>query len=452
MNAGWSRALPTLLLASLGAVLLLSLYGHASSLAPAGAKVMRYSSGIYDMDVGRVVADFTTRLAAYRPVVHPLQKLLVAPLGNLVNTRVFEGRDRLGAARVLIAACMTLNALLVGLLAYQLARRSPVAGVVAGLVCGLSFSSLLAASIPESAAVSCLGTVVPLVFLNARIGRPFTWWEGGAWGILGVFCIGFTITQIVHWAIALVVRLGLLRRASGGPDDGGADARLMPKVAVAIAVAAVLTLSGARLQSTLYPGTAPFYSESPLDSERHYLRVQALTETPLQHTSRLLGHFLLYPFLAPLPAYSDYLMRDFGLGYWSLSVEESRPEHWLPAARTLSAAFLLGLLLACAFYGRVGVLFLAPSLSVASQFGLHLFYGREYILYSPNWHGALVAVVFAAAWNGLGRRRTAFLVAVALLGSAMVLNNLDVMRAVYREVDVGLEVELRDAEGKLLKP
>jgi hypothetical protein len=145
-------------------------------------------------------------------------------------------------------------------------------------------------------------------------------------------------------------------------------------------------------------------------------------------------------------------MRDFGLGYWSLSVEESRPEHWLPAARALSAAFLLGLLLACAFYGRVDVLFLAPSLSVASQFGLHFFYGREYILYSPNWHGALVAVVFAAAWNGLGRRRTAFLVAVALLGSAMLLNNLDVMKVVYREVDAGLKVELRDAEGKLLKP
>jgi len=449
MKAAWSRALPASLLALLGVLALLALYGHASSVLPAPAKVMRHSSGIYDMDVGRVVADFTTRLPAYRPVVHPLQKLLVAPLGHFLNTRLFEGRDRLGAAKLLIAACMTLNALLVGLLAYQLARRSLIAGLIAGLVCGLSFSSLLAASIPESAAVSCLGTVVPLVFLNARVGRRFSWWEAGTWGVLGVFCIGFTITQIVHWAIALVVRLGLIRRESPGPDDG---ARRVPKVAVAIAVAVVLTLSGARLQSTLYPGTAAFYGESPLSSERHYLRVEAVTQEPLQHTARLLGHFLLYPFLAPLPAYSDYLMRDFGLGYWSLSVEESRPQHWLPAPRALSVAFLLGLLFACACYRRVGVLFLAPSLSVASQFGLHFFYGREYILYSPNWHGVLVAVIFAAAWNGLGRRRNPFLIAVAVLGAAMLVNNLDVMKAVYREVDAGLAVELRDAEGQLLEP
>jgi hypothetical protein len=445
MNAGWSRALA----ASLGALALFALYGHASWVVPAGAKVMRHSSGIYDMDVGRVVADFTTGLPAYRPVVHPLQKLLVAPLGQFVNTRLFDGRDRLGAAKVLIAAFMTLDVLLVGLLAYQLARRSLIAGLVAGLVCGLSFSSLLAASIPESAAVSCLGTVIPLVFLNARIGRSFTWWEAGAWGVLGVFCIGFTITQIVHWAIALVVRLVLVRRESPGPDH---RMRLVPKVAVAIAVAVVLTLSGARLQSTLYPGTAAFYAKSPLASERHYLRVEAVARAPLQHTARLLGHFLLYPFLAPLPAYSDYLIRDFGLGYWSLSVEESRPEHWLPAPRALSAALLLGLLLACAFRGRVGLLFLAPSLSVASQFALHFFYGREYILYSPNWHGVLVAVVFAAAWNGMGRRRIAFLIAVAVLGAAMLVNNLDVMKAVYREVDAGLAVELRDAEGNLVEP
>ena len=106
MNAGWSRALA----ASLGALALFALYGYASWVVPAGANVMPHSSGIYDMDVGRVVADFTTGLPAYRPVVHPLQKLLVAPLGHFVNTRLFEGRDRLGAAKVLIAASMTLDA------------------------------------------------------------------------------------------------------------------------------------------------------------------------------------------------------------------------------------------------------------------------------------------------------------------------------------------------------
>jgi hypothetical protein len=34
----------------------------------------------------------------------------------------------------------------------------------------------------------------------------------------------------------------------------------------------------------------------------------------------------------------------------------------------------------------------------------------------------------------------------------MLVNNLDVMKAVYREVDAGLAVELRDAEGNLVEP
>ena len=57
--------------------------------------------------------------------------------------------------------------------------------------------------------------------------------------------------------------------------------------------------------------------------------------------------------------------------------------------------------------GRMDRRFAAPILCIASQFALHLFYGREYILYSPNWHGAVTAVLVAAAWNGMPTRRQA---------------------------------------------
>ena len=103
MSAERSRALPGWLAVVLGASLLLSVYGAASFVLPRGVDLMRHSSGIYDMDVPRVVADVTTRLPAYRPAVHPLQKLLLAPLGQYVNTRFFSGTDRLAAAKVLIA-------------------------------------------------------------------------------------------------------------------------------------------------------------------------------------------------------------------------------------------------------------------------------------------------------------------------------------------------------------
>jgi hypothetical protein len=447
MSAEQSRALPRWLAVVLGASLLLSVYGYASFELPRGVNLMRHSSGVYDMDVPRVVADVTTRLPAYRPAVHPLQKLLLAPLGQYVNTRFFGGTDRLAAAKVLIALGVTLNALLVGVLAFRLARRSLAAGVVAGAVCGLSFSSLLAASVPESAALSSLGAVVPLLFLERRMDRSLTWNEAGVWGGIAVFCVAITITQGVYWMIALAVRLFLLRRAGVEPGAGGVALR----VALALAIAVSLIWGGARLQSRLYPGTETFYDSGPLESARGYFRIEELGRTPLGHTARLIRHFALYSFLAPRPAYSDFLMRDFGLDYWSLSIEASDRSHWRPAPRVLAALLLLGFLVACVRYAKMDARFLAPGLCVASQFALHLLYGREYILYSPNWHGVLVAVVVAAAWNGLGARgRVVASAAAAMLCAALLANNLTVMNAVYREFDAGLEAERRDAKGRLL--
>ncbi|MEE8475423.1 MAG: hypothetical protein V3T01_08740 [Myxococcota bacterium] len=445
MSRAKSRALQATLFA-VGALLLLSVYGQASSV-PRGVDLMRHGSGIYDMDVARVVADLTTRLPAYRPSVHPLQKLFVAPVGQWVNTRFFAGRDRLASAKILVAGFVTLNALCVGWLAFALSRRSRIAGVAASAVCGVSFSSILAASIPESAAVSCLGSVVPLILLEARSGRRLGWGEAIAWGLVGVFCFAITITQIVFWVIALAVRCWLLWRSAGGAVDAGP---LAIRLALALGLAASLAWAGTRLQSRLYPGTEPFTAAAPFESARGYFRVAELRDAPLRHTGLLAGHFVLYSFVAPRPAYSDFLMRDFGHDYWSLSIENSDWEHWTPAPRALAALLVMGMLVAGAVRGRVDVHFLAPGLGIASQFALHLVYGREYILYSPNWHGVLVAVFTAAAWNGWGQRRNLFIAVAAVVCTAMLLNNLAVMDAVYREFGAGLEAIRRDATGNLL--
>jgi hypothetical protein len=429
-----------------GALVLLAVYGYASFVLPRGGDLMRQSSGIYDMDVPRVVADLTTRLPAYRPAVHPLQKLLVAPLGAFVNVHVFGGRRRLAAAKVVIALAVTLQALLVGCLARRLARGALAAGVVAGAVCGVSFASLLAASVPESAALASLGAVVPLLFLERRFDRALTWGEAAAWGAIAVFGLAITITQVVFAAIAFGVRLALLRRARVSPGPG----RLAARVALTLAVAIGLTWAGARLESHVYPGTPTFYAAGPLASARGYFRVDELTGSPVGHTMRLIRHFVLYSFLAPRPAFSDFLMRDFGLDYWSLSVEASDRSHWSPPPRALAALLWLGVLVACVRYGKVDLHFLAPALGVASQFGLHLLYGREYILYAPHWHGVLVAMIVAAVWNGLARRGRAVAAAVAAVLCAVLLaNNLLVLDAVYREFAAGLGADRRDASGRL---
>jgi len=204
-----------------------------------------------------------------------------------------------------------------------------------------------------------------------------------------------------------------------------------------------------RLQSELYPQAARADAERPLAVELHFLRTDRLAAAPVSHTGRLIGHFLIFDFVAPFPGYSDFLIRDYALDYWSLSVEEAGLAQWAPAQIALAGAVLLAALAAFAGLRRADARFVAPALCVVSQFALHLAYGREYVLYSPHWHGVLVAVLVAAAWNRFPRRRGVMLAAAAVLSAAMLLNDLVVMRAVYREVEAGLGTRGRGAGGVL---
>jgi hypothetical protein len=113
----------------------------------------------------------------------------------------------------------------------------------------------------------------------------------------------------------------------------------------------------------------------------------------------------------------------------------------------LAGALLLAVLGACTGLRRAGARFVAPAVCVASQLALHVVYGREYVLYSPHWHGVLVALLVAAAWTGFPRRRPAMLMAAVALSATMLANDVVVMRAVYGEVEAGLGVRARDARG-----
>jgi hypothetical protein len=144
------------------------------------------------------------------------------------------------------------------------------------------------------------------------------------------------------------------------------------------------------------------------------------------------------------------LIRDYNADYWSLSVEEAGWAQWAPAQMALAGAVLLAALAACMGLLRADAMLLAPALCVGSQLVLHVVYGREYILYSPHWHGVLVAVLVAAAWNRFPCRRGAMLGAAVALSIAMLVNDVAVTRAVYREVEAGLGMRGRDATGALL--
>ena len=433
--------------AVLGALGLLAVYGYASFALPGDADVLRFSSGIFDMDVSRVVADLATGRPAYRQSVHPLQKLLVAPFGRALNAGLFGGQNPLGAARLLIAVCMTLQTLAAGALAWQLAGRSLSAALAAACICAFSFSTWLAASIPESAAVASLASVLPLLFLGARWGRDFATWEAVGWGLLAVLGVGLTLTQLVHWIIALAVRTTLGRERTEAGAGTGARA-IWPRLVLALALFAALFWGGLRLQSELYPQAARSDADHPLAVELHFLRTERLAAAPVSHAGRLIGHFLVFDFVAPFPGHSDFLIRDYGFDYWSLSVEEAglgAVGSGADRPRRRGAVCRPGCVQpACAEPTRSSsprcsawrassrcTSSTAASTSCTRRTGTRC--------WSRCWsrpRGVAFPAGAVRCWSP-----------PAVLSAAMLANDLAVMRAAYREVEIGLGTRGRDGAG-----
>jgi hypothetical protein len=423
------------------AAALLGLYVFVAFSLPGDADVLPHSSGIYDMDVKRVMVDLTTDKPGYRTSVHPLQKILLAPLGRGL-TRL-QG-DPLTAAKTLALLATWLGALLAGALARALTGGDWTAACAATALAGTSFAFLLAAGIPESATFAGLATIAPLLWWLARRPHPLTLGETLVWGGLASLAFGLTLTQVANVAIAFGVRLWEQRANL-------ATRVLRVRTAAVVGTALVLAAALSEGQARLHPGTPRFWQDAPLASERAFLRTGALCATPLAHTGRLLLHFAVIDFAAPRPALSDFLLRDHGIPTWSLSAEEAGLREWWPAALLLGTLLVAAFALAAVFGRWRDPRLLAPGLCLLFHFALHALYGREYALYAPHWHGLLVAVVVAPLWNA-GRARRALALGCGLLAAALLANNLYVLRTSYAEVDWGLGAERRDLHGERLAP
>lgn len=443
-------------LVGLGLALLGVYVGAGSRLASRG-DLLAHPSGIYDMDVARVTADWTGHAAPLRASVHPLQKILVAPVGQALAAALPRGQRT--AAQLLAAAASALGAVCAGALAFQLSRGAPGAALAAGALAGVSFASLLAGTLPESAVLAGLTSVLPLVLREARRGRALTAGECAAWGALLVAGFGLTVTQVVVVAIAAgfrgmeVVRLA---RSGGAGAGSGAWGSVASRALVTAVGAAAVAVSLGALQARVYPGSPRLLAENPLVGERPFLRTAVARAAPARQAGRLALHFALVDFAAPLPAYSPFLLRDYGIRTWSLSAEEAGLDRWDGPRRVLAAAWLAALaVLAWAGHWRDRRL-AAPAAVLGFHFALHFVYGREYVLYAPHWHAVLVAVLVAAAWNGRlarGRgRRAALGVVCAGLAAALLAANLGVLASVGDEVAHGLGADVRDARGRALAP
>jgi hypothetical protein len=421
---------------------LLALYGWVAFGLPGDANVLPHSSGIYDMDVKRVMVDLTTSQPGHRASAHPLQKLLLAPWGQAL-TRLTG--DPLSAAKTLALLATWLGALAAGALARSLSDGAWPPALATTALTGCSFAYLLAAGIPESATFAGLATPVALLFWLARRGRAFATGEALSWGALAALAFGLTFTQVAGVAIAFAARLW--DRHSGGM----AARALWQHAGIALLSAASLAVALAEVQAHVYPGTPRFWTRSPVAAEKSFVRSAAIQGMPVAHTGRLLLHFGVIDFVAPMPVLSDFLLRDHGIPTWSLSLEEAGWEEWRPAQRGLAAALVAAIAAALGVGRWRDPRMLVPALCLAFHFALHWLYGREYVIYAPHWHGLLIATLLAGVWNG-GHLRRGVAIASGLLAIALLANNLVVLRASYAEVAWGLGTDRRDLRGDRVPP
>ena len=62
----------------------------------------------------------------------------------------------------------------------------------------------------------------------------------------------------------------------------------------------------------------------------------------------------MFDFAAPFPGYADFLIRDYGFDYWSLSIEEARFDRVTALQWALAAVVLLGVAAGCFALRQIG--------------------------------------------------------------------------------------------------
>ena len=96
-------------------------------------------------------------------------------------------------------------------------------------------------------------------------------------------------------------------------------------------------------------------------------------------------------------------------------------------------------------------IYLAPTLCIVAMFLLHTIYGREYIMYSYNWHGCIAALIVAVLYRIYGERRKRFLVIILGISALILVNNLMALEAVYDDFRKDLRMTYREERSKSLE-
>lgn len=348
--------------------------------------------------------------------VHPLALLLLRPPAWLVSL-ILNGD--------LFHAAILLNSLFGGVCVYlawsffsQRTGNTTYAMLMAALL-GFSTSHLLLSVFLESYIFSAAALIAFFVLLGSTNAKSLLI-------PVGLVTFGITITNFIQTCIAHL----LIRRNIRG---------FFLYVIIVLALAVPLAF----VQQTLYSSSEPFYIPANLTGESAYRH--DLLELPsgvvLSRANVIFRNMALFSVVAPRPL---ILLEEIGCSYPCFNtIRYFRGAYqyasYVDFGSWLARTWFLGLVVAGGFFAwrlikspREAPLQAALALNLLFNFILHMNYGDDPLLYSPDWTYALV-FFFGISFEKFAGNKWFQIVLLVFL-SALMINNLDVFRRILDAV------------------
>lgn len=379
-----------------------------------------YSDNYFDTDPGdwmnRLTADVDD-VTVMRPV-HPLAFLIFRPpvwlLSILLNGNKFY-------------AALLFNSMLGGVCVFltwtffkQRTKDSTYALLIAGLL-GLSNSHLILSVFLESYMFSAVALIVFLLLIQ-REEKPLAHLVPA-----GLLSFGITMTNFVQTCTLFFVTTPRIKA-----------------VFKYVLIVLILAVSLAFVQDSLYPSSDPFYSPSSYSQEQDY-RFNLFEAEPQSVSGRvnaLARSMLMFSVVAPQPL---ILLEETGCAFPCSMVyyfDKDGVYHISSYAGFGKALVFIWLIMLVMVGGlffknfraapKAFALSTALALNLLFNFTLHMNYGDDFMLYSPDWTYALV-FFFGISNEGFAEKKWAQSILLIFLMGLMI-NNLNLFREILNAV------------------
>lgn len=306
--------------------------------------------------------------------VHPLALLILRPLVNLLS--VFLHGDTYFAAIVLTAIAGAACVFLAWMFMKE-ALQDNVSALIMAFLFGISTSQLIFGSLIETYVFLAVATLLFFVLMQREVhSLPLL-------VSVGVATMGITLTNFAQTVIALF--------------GARPNLKFILKFGF-IVVALVISLTLA--SNLFYPNASPyFFVPSSFVAEEQNVRAVSLNRA-----QALTRAFLFNNIVAPSPLLSHkdipftqfrfYRAEDYKISAYSTPLQSATGRIWL-AFLTVAAIFFVK-----DFKSQNMRLTLSLMGCVLLNLLIHLRYGKELFLYSPNWTYAIV-LLLGISWKKL---------------------------------------------------